>query len=411
MKKCFLIIAVILSLGIFIFVGCAKQTSTPTQTQPTQTQPTQTQQLSPIKIGLNLGFTGFMALDATPAYQGVLTKLDEVGWKVLGRPIELIKDDNASDPTTAVDKAKKQVESDKVSVEVGLIYSPNAFAVVDYLNKSGTGIPYISFFGHGSEIMSIGAKLAFIPMGIHSRQGYMLGKYLTDTMGYKTATVIYLDEDTGATIMDGMEKAFKEAGGSFVQRQAVPMDTLDFSSYITAMKPADVCVFWIFGDSVGPFLNQYASYGMKMPLAEPMVSCLQEPIMAQVADNCLNIIGSEHYVPLIDNPTNNAFVDEYVKKWGEQPVTDSFGGYTAISLFLEAVKATNGDTSPLAIKNAMQKITFNTLTGPYTMSAAGDAFIGTGNFYIVKSVKIGDRYCWQPIKEYDKILFSDVLGQ
>jgi ABC-type branched-subunit amino acid transport system substrate-binding protein len=114
-------------------------------------------------------------------------------------------------------------------------------------------------------------------------------------------------------------------------------------------------------------------------------------------------------VALLDNPVNKKFADDYFKKWKVYPVTDAWGGYTAVTLFLEAVKATNGDTSPAAIKEAMQKITIDTPSGKYKMSAESNGFIGTGDLHIVKSVKIGDRYTWQPVYAYSQVRFSDAL--
>lgn len=85
---------------------------------------------------------------------------------------------------------------------------------------------------------------------------------------------------------------------------------------------------------------------------------------------------------------------------------DSFGGWLAVNLFLEAVKKTNGDTSPKALIDAMSTISLDTPAGNYTMSPYQDAYIGTGDFYITKSVKIGDRYAWEPVYTYKQVLFE-----
>jgi ABC-type branched-subunit amino acid transport system substrate-binding protein len=87
---------------------------------------------------------------------------------------------------------------------------------------------------------------------------------------------------------------------------------------------------------------------------------------------------------------------------------DSFAGWLAVNLFLKAVEKTNGDTSPKAIIEAMSNMSLDTPAGKYTMSPYGDAYIGTGNFYICKSVRLDNgRYTWQPFFTYDQIRFED----
>jgi branched-chain amino acid transport system substrate-binding protein len=358
----------------------------------------------PIKIGANLGMTGFMALDGKTTLEGIKIKLDEIGWKIDGRKIELLVEDNASDPVMAVDKARKQVERDKVDVVLGPVFSPAAFAMVDYLAKSGT--PAISIFGHGETALNIGADLLFVPMGMHFKQGYLMGKYAGEKLGVKTAIMIYVDEDTGDVIANGVEAGLKESGGALIQRHKPPMGTMDYTSYIINSKKSDAVFFWIFGNMVGPFVTQYRDSGKKMPLILPMVSNLQEPVMKEIGDASLNIYGSDHYVPLIDNAINNKFAKAYLNKYGEQPNTDAFGGWLATTLFLEAVKATGGDTSHKAIVKAMAKVKINTPTGMYTFSKEKNAYIGTGNFFIVKSAKMGKRYTWKPVHTYKQIRFD-----
>ena len=40
-------------------------------------------------------------------------------------------------------------------------------------------------------------------------------------------------------------QGFIDSGGQVIQKQWVPIGTQDFSPYLAAMKPADVCLFWL----------------------------------------------------------------------------------------------------------------------------------------------------------------------
>jgi branched-chain amino acid transport system substrate-binding protein len=370
--------------------------------------PSATVNTTPVKISYNDGFTGFMAMDAAMTDHGILTALAQWNNQVLGRPIEYSKVDNQSDVVIAVEKARQTVENDKVDVIFGPVFSPATAAITDYLAKAG-GIPNISIFGQPHNNLATANKLAFIPAGIHSFQGYILGKYAAEELHYKTATVIAYEEDTGHDIVEGFAKGFGEGGGQVLQTQFVPEDVIDFSSYLTTLKKADCTCFWIFGNGAGPFVKQYHDYGIKQPMVMSMADDIQEPTLAELGDISLDIIATDHYIPLIDNELNKKFVADYTKQWnGEQPNMDSFAGWLAVNLFLKAVEKTNGDTSPKAIIEAMSNMSLDTPAGKYTMSPYGDAYIGTGDFYICKSVRLDNgRYTWQPLFTYDQIRFED----
>ena len=70
----------------------------------------------------------------------------------------------------AVDKARKLVESDKINVMIGPIFSPSAKAVTDYLGKS-SGIPEISIVGQPTENLQTANGLAFMHTGFFDSQG------------------------------------------------------------------------------------------------------------------------------------------------------------------------------------------------------------------------------------------------
>ena len=65
----------------------------------------------PIKIGALIAYTGPDPL-VTEIDKGIKLKLDEVGWKVGNRTIDLRTEDYAANAVTAVDKARKLVDLD-----------------------------------------------------------------------------------------------------------------------------------------------------------------------------------------------------------------------------------------------------------------------------------------------------------
>ena len=64
----------------------------------------------PIKLGVLIDFTGPMSFAGQPVVDGVKMRLEEAGYKVAGRPIQLVVEDSATDASIALEKAKKMVE-------------------------------------------------------------------------------------------------------------------------------------------------------------------------------------------------------------------------------------------------------------------------------------------------------------
>jgi branched-chain amino acid transport system substrate-binding protein len=82
----------------------------------------------PIRIGFLQPLTGPVALYGEKEYYGLTLALDDVGWNLHGRKIEVIKYDEECKPEKAVIGARKAI-SDKVDILLGPTCSNSAFAV------------------------------------------------------------------------------------------------------------------------------------------------------------------------------------------------------------------------------------------------------------------------------------------
>ena len=399
------ILTLVLVLGTFgtlVLAACGGEGDTGARDE--SSEPTAAATGEPIKIGFDEGFTGFMAVDADMTDKGIRLAIDQLGGQIAGRPIEYIKADNGSDPVQAVDKARQLVESDKIDVMLGPIFSPANAAVTDYLARNG-GIPSISIYGQPIDNMKTANGLSFVPSGLFSFAGYMTGKYAAEEMGWKSANCINYEDTAGRQLQEGFNRGFKEAGGTIVSTQFVPIDAVDFSSYLTSLKDADCTYWWIFGNGAAPFVKQYKDYGLTAPLITAMASNLTEPQLADLGDAALGLVGGEFYSPEIDNPLNKEFVAAYNEMYdGEYPTMQSFGAWVAIKLFADAVEANGGDTTPAKLIESMSSVTIDTPAGPYKMSKYEDMYVGTGSYFMMETKQVGDRIAWVPVFSYDDLL-------
>src|SRR5437764_9568737 len=73
----------------------------------------------PIKIGMLAPLTGAFAQVGKDMVNGTELYLDEIGRQIAGRKVELIVEDDEGLPATALNKARKLVDSDRVHVLTG----------------------------------------------------------------------------------------------------------------------------------------------------------------------------------------------------------------------------------------------------------------------------------------------------
>jgi branched-chain amino acid transport system substrate-binding protein len=409
MSKRLLVLLLTVVLGLSIFaVSCGGGAATTSTTAGSGATTTGAAAGEPIKIGFDGGFTSFMAYDVQMADQGIQTALAMLNNQWEGRPLQYVKEDNASDPVTAVDKARKMVEQDKINVMIGPIYSPSAKAVADYLGKS-SGIPQMSIVGQPAENLETANGLAFIHTGFFDSHGYYFGKYLAE-LGYKTANVINYEDTPAHALTAGFKKAFvDEGGGQVLSENYVDISTVDFSSYLTTMKPADVTVFWIFGNGAVPFVKQYNDYGLTAPLAAPMSNNFTDEQLAELGDQSLGMLACDYYAYTIDNPLNKEFVAAYQKLFnGANPPPQAYGAWQGVMMYLDGLKATNGDTTPAKVIAAMSNLSFDSPAGHVQIVPYQNAFIAKRDFYMLAVQKVGGVLTWVPVKTYQQVLLGEL---
>jgi branched-chain amino acid transport system substrate-binding protein len=416
MGRRLLLLVLVMALGICLFaVACGGDgdTATTAATGGAETtaatggvETTAAPSGEAIKFGFDEGFTGFMAYDCELADKGVKVALAMLNNEFEGRPLKYIAEDNGSDPVVAVDKAKKLVESDGINCMIGPIFSPSAKAVADYLGKS-SGIPEISIVGQPTENLQTANGLAFIHTGFFDSHGYYFGQYLAE-LGYKTANVINYDDTPAYALTAGFKKAFvDEGGGEVLSENYVPVDSVDFSAYLTTMEPADVTVFWIFGNGAVPFVKQYNDYGLEAPLAAPMSNNFSDAQLAELGDIGLGMLACDYYAYTVDNAANKEFIAAYQKLYpGEYPTPQGYGAWQGVMMYIEALKATGGDTTPSKVIVAMSNMTLDTPAGKVTIVPYESAFVARRDFYMLEVQTVNDVLTWVPVKTYENVLLG-----
>jgi len=106
----------------------------------------------PIKIGAVLPFSGGVELYGRQARLGLDLAAKEInsGGGILGRPVEIIYEDDKTDPAVAVKATRKLIERDNVLAVVGPITSRNLNEIKPEIERAKTPLLYATNYEGGA---------------------------------------------------------------------------------------------------------------------------------------------------------------------------------------------------------------------------------------------------------------------
>jgi branched-chain amino acid transport system substrate-binding protein len=354
-----------------------------------------------IKIGALVPLTGDSAMWGKGFKNSMELALDETGWKVAGKKIEfIVEDEGAQDVSLCLEKAKKLVEADQVDIMMGPFFGGSAFTVLPY--TSSIPIVNVKWSEPNKSKDELGNKYAFwVPM-TYSDNTYPLGIYAYEEKGIRTVSTIGSDFSVGYDFMGGFTDAFKSKGGKVIQQQWAPLIEADYSPFLSNLKEADAWVVSCLGPrSKMPLFAQYDELGLfkKMPVYISEPAPLSPAVLQQMGDK---IIGVKSIAKFLkdQNPEAEKFFKSYVAKYKGEPDEKACDAYNGMMVVLEALKNNGGNTDPDNLKKALLGVKMNLPSGPFQFS---EGRIGMQYARVVEVQKVGGKLDWVSIKEYPQV--------
>ena len=291
--------------------------------------------------------------------------------------VELVPADNQSDQTKAPTAASTLV-SEGVSIVLGTYGSSSAIAGGPIFKEAQ--IPAIGVTCTNPQV-TIGNDFYFRTCFIDPFQGTVLANYAFDQLN---ATKVYTlgcageDYDTG--VINYFTEAFEALGGTTVADQ-FQKNNSDFTSYLN--KAVNEGVDAILIPVAIAYSTQILSQAKSMNLEIPILGSdtLDNNTVLQAAQGSnLNLVVTTFY-----NEGGDAEFDEGFKEWinsDPENLTNNGGndmiaavsvmGFDAYNVALEAIKAA-GSTDPVAIRDALETVEYDGITGHIKFGENGDA--------------------------------------
>ncbi|HTK93231.1 MAG TPA: ABC transporter substrate-binding protein [Verrucomicrobiae bacterium] len=301
-------------------------------------------QKGPIKIGFLIPETGPLAANGKDMANGFQLFFEEQAWKLAGREVKLITEDDEGKPPTGLAKARSLVESQGVHVLVGPLSAAVGYAIAPYVDgkKMPTVFPIVS-----SEDITQRKKSPYIVRtGWSSAQpSHPFGKWVFDNLGYKRIAMIGYDFAFGWEVAAGFQRTFEEAGGQVVQKLWPPLNTPDFGPYLAQLRRDVDAVYCIFsGADALRFAKQYVEAGLKEKL--PLVcggTFTDEHVLRTMGDEVLGVVTALQYSAALTTPANRKFAQAYEAKFKQTPSYYSEGTYVAGVAMKAALESIGGD--------------------------------------------------------------------
>jgi branched-chain amino acid transport system substrate-binding protein len=358
----------------------------------------------PLKVGILLPTTGVFAPVAKEQLNGFQLAVEEAGGEVAGRPLQLIIEDTEGKPDVGLAKARKLVISERADVLAGIVSSAVALAVAPY--TSSQKVPLVISNASANAITGEKCDRYVLRVAPSSAQVTRpMGVYLAKN-GIKNVFIMASDFVAPREYVEAFKDGYLSGGGTVAGEVFPPFNrTQDYGPYIAQAKASNPSAIFavFFGGEAVLFTKQYQSFGMS---ATPLYSGigLTPPMLhAAEGDAALGVVSSVNYTPDLTTAGNADFVAAYQKKFGILPAEFAVMAYESMRLIIEGVKARGGDTKDrAALAAALEKSSFVGPRGPIKIDPQTHG--ATQNFYIVKTVKRGDRIGFETLETFPEVV-------
>jgi branched-chain amino acid transport system substrate-binding protein len=332
----------------------------------------------PIKIGVVLSVSGWGGFIGTPEKEAMVVVVEEVNRKggVFGRPLELIVEDDQSNPTTAVIATTKLVRDQKVCMVLGPAISDSGMAMIPIMEKEEVPFPV------SGPVITSYKKWVFNVTPNDIINSSQLLEYAVNGLGGKRIAVIHDAAKFGMTGMKVFQDEIKKYPGStiVIEEKFESSDTsvVPQLSKIKAANP-DVMIIQTPGAQAAVVAKGYKQLGLKMKVTGPpgmaspeflkiAGSIAEESGWIMIGDRILvgdRLPADEPYRKNIYDPFKKLIKDKY----GESRALSVFHavGHDAIRIAVAALQTAGSDERG-AIRNGLEKVKNEGMLGDYVGS-------------------------------------------
>ena len=275
-----------------------------------------------VTVGILHSVTGTMAISETGSVQAEKLAIEQINAMggVLGRKIEYVQEDGASDWPTFAEKSRKLLLQDKVATVFGCWTSASRKAVLPVFEQYNGMLYYPTFYEGLEQSPNV------IYTGQEATQQILAGiDWVTKEKGAKTFYLLGSDYIWPRTSNKIARKHIEKLGLKVVGEDYYPLGHTQFNSIINKfkLKKPDVIFASVVGGSNVAFYKQLKAAGIDMTKEKPLVltiSVTEDEILGIGGENIEGAYASMKYFQSLTNDNNQAFVKAFKERWGDDIV-------------------------------------------------------------------------------------------
>jgi branched-chain amino acid transport system substrate-binding protein len=349
----------------------------------------------PIKVGLIQPLSGPIAAAGSYITNGAKIAVERINAKggVLGRPLDLVIEDNKSDPAETRNAAEKLIVRDKVPVIIGAWGSSMTLAMMPLAAEHG--VPLVvetSSSGKITDPKTPGQKVVSRISPTSEMEAVGAGA-LIPKLGMKKIGYLAVNTDWGRGAAAAFGEAFKKNGATVEAVEFVGQADTDFYPQLTKFKAAGVDSVVITDDApkTAKMLQQMKELGLNVKVLVTGGSAWPDSIVQLAGPKAaegamfINFYNPYDYAMAGDPEASKAYVEEWKKRglpW--IGVVEGMRGFDAVNLVARAIEAAKEPTAP-KIMAALKTIEMRGLYGLNKFDKNGQSYSNI----IVSQVKDG----------------------
>lgn len=320
-----------------------------------------------IKVGVLQSLSGTMAISEVTVHNSQLLAIEQINEAggVLGKQIEPIIEDGASDWPTFAEKAEKLLCSDRVATVFGGWTSASRKAMLPVF-ESKDGLLWYPVQYEGME-----QSPNIFYTGATTNQQILPGMEYLKEQGKSEIFLVGSDYVFPRTANEEI-KAYAAANDiEIVGEEYIPLGDQNVSTLVNKVvgTEPDAIFNTLNGDTNTAFFKEWKTKGISpddVPIMS--VSVEEEAVRAIGPEFLAGHLAAWNYYQTTDTPENAAFVEAYKAKYGDDTVTSDpmEAGYVSVNLWAMAVEKA-GSTDKDSVREAAAGLEFAAPEGPVTV--------------------------------------------
>ena len=298
--------------------------------------------------------------------------------------IEVVIEDDQRKPDIAVQLADKMIQSEKVDILTGIIWSNLAMAVVPAAVNQGK--IYLSPNAGPSALAGAGCHENYFNVAWQNDNLHEAAGGYANSEGYKNSFIMAPNYPAGKDALTGYKRFYE---GELAGEIYTKLGQKDYAAEIAQIRAsgADSVFFFLPGGMGIGFMKQFAQSGIDLPVVGPAFS-FDQGILQAVGAAAMGVKNTSQWSKDLTNDANVKFVADFQAEYGRLPSLYASQGYDTANLLASALDSA-GINDQDAFRMALKKADFASTRGDFSFDTNNHPI---QDIYVREVIKEGDVF-------------------